>query len=100
MTATTTILAANEVDVAAAQAAGEQAPLIDRLRLDAPRLAALAAAGREVQALPDPVGSLAGLAQRPSGICVGRMRAMPLCCAGAQKLCTPIVHWRRWCSLD
>ena len=74
MTATTTILAANEVDVAAAQAAGEQAPLIDRLRLDAPRLAALAAAVREVPALPDPVGSIAGLAQRPSGIFVGRMR--------------------------
>lgn len=67
------VLTANQRDLAAAEAAGLAAPMVDRLRLDGTRLAALAAAVAEIEALPDPVGSIAELRQRPSGIMVGRM---------------------------
>jgi len=50
------LLAANAKDLAAAQAAGLAPAMLDRLRLDAPRLAALAAGVRAVAELPDPVG--------------------------------------------
>ncbi|MFM7551406.1 MAG: glutamate-5-semialdehyde dehydrogenase [Actinomycetota bacterium] len=50
------ILAANAEDVAEAVAAGTSAALVDRLTLDADRLAALAAAVRDVARLDDPVG--------------------------------------------
>jgi len=50
------ILAANARDVAAAQANGTAAAMLDRLRLDAKRLAAMAAGVRSVAGLPDPVG--------------------------------------------
>ena len=50
------ILAANGEDVAEAVAADTSAALVDRLTLDAGRLAALAAAVRDVARLDDPVG--------------------------------------------
>ncbi|MFM7246562.1 MAG: glutamate-5-semialdehyde dehydrogenase [Actinomycetota bacterium] len=50
------ILAANAEDFAEAVAAGAAAALFDRLTLDADRLAALAAAVRDVARLDDPVG--------------------------------------------
>ncbi|MFM8611354.1 MAG: glutamate-5-semialdehyde dehydrogenase [Actinomycetota bacterium] len=50
------ILAANAEDVAEAVAAGTSAALVDRLTLDADRLADLAAAVRDVARLDDPVG--------------------------------------------
>lgn len=50
------ILTANAEDVTEAVAAGTSAALIDRLTLDADRLAALAAAVRDVARLDDPVG--------------------------------------------
>lgn len=50
------ILGANAADVAAGRAAGLSTAMLDRLTLDAPRLAALADAVRAVAALPDPVG--------------------------------------------
>lgn len=50
------ILAANAEDVAAAAASGTSAHLIDRLRLDPGRVAAMAQGLREVAGLPDPVG--------------------------------------------
>ncbi len=71
---TTTLLEANQQDLAAAAAVGLATSLIDRLRLDARALAGVARALREVEALPDPVGAIAELSQRPSGIYVGRMR--------------------------
>ena len=52
------ILAANAEDVAAAEAAGTAAHLIDRLRLDSSRVAAMAQGLREVAGLPDPVGEV------------------------------------------
>ena len=55
---TATLLAANAADVAAAQEAGTGAHLVDRLRLDEGRLAAMAQGLRDVAGLPDPVGEV------------------------------------------
>jgi glutamate-5-semialdehyde dehydrogenase len=52
------ILAANAADVDAAAAFGTPDHLIDRLRLDESRLAAMAQGLRDVAALPDPVGEV------------------------------------------
>jgi glutamate-5-semialdehyde dehydrogenase len=56
--ATPEVLAANAEDVAAAEAAGMPAAIIDRLRLDEGRVAAMADGLRDVAALPDPVGEV------------------------------------------
>jgi len=66
--------AANREDLDAAERAGLDAPLLDRLRLDPPAIERMVAGLRQVQALPDPVGQVRDLAYRPSGIQVGRMR--------------------------
>ncbi len=50
------IVAANADDLERGRATGLSAALQDRLRLDAPRVAALAQAVRDVADLPDPVG--------------------------------------------
>jgi glutamate-5-semialdehyde dehydrogenase len=52
------VLAANAEDVRRAEAAGTPANIIDRLRLDADRVAAMAQGLREVAGLPDPVGEV------------------------------------------
>jgi glutamate-5-semialdehyde dehydrogenase len=52
------IVAANAVDLERGEQNGLSASLLDRLRLDAPRVAALADAVRDVAALPDPVGRI------------------------------------------
>ncbi len=52
------ILADNAQDVAAAESAGTPAAIIDRLRLDAERVAGMAAGLRDVAGLPDPVGEV------------------------------------------
>ncbi|HET6167903.1 MAG TPA: glutamate-5-semialdehyde dehydrogenase [Marmoricola sp.] len=52
------ILSANAEDVAAAEDAGTPAHLIDRLRLDSSRVAAMADGLRQVAGLPDPVGEV------------------------------------------
>lgn len=56
--ATADVLAANGEDVAAAEQAGTPAALVDRLRLDAGRVEAMAAGLREVAGLADPVGEV------------------------------------------
>ncbi|MCZ2819666.1 glutamate-5-semialdehyde dehydrogenase [Modestobacter sp. VKM Ac-2977] len=52
------VLAANAADVEAAAADGTPASVLDRLRLDPPRLAAVADALRHLVSLPDPVGDV------------------------------------------
>lgn len=52
------ILAANAADLADARMQGLSAAMLDRLALDAGRLAAMAGAIRAVAALPDPVGAV------------------------------------------
>jgi glutamate-5-semialdehyde dehydrogenase len=65
---------ANGEDVAAAQAAGLAAPMVDRLKLTDGVIAQMAEGCEQVAALPDPIGEITELRQRPSGIAVGRMR--------------------------
>ena len=68
------ILAANAKDVKAARAEGRDDAFIDRLKLTAKAVEAMAEGVRQVAALPDPVGEITDLRLRPSGIQVGRMR--------------------------
>ena len=69
-----TILAANAQDVKAARSEGRDDAFIDRLALTAKAIEAMAEGLREIAKLADPVGEVTGLAYRPSGIQVGRMR--------------------------
>jgi len=68
------ILSANRTDLDGGRARNLEAPLLDRLELTPERIAAMAEGLRQVAALPDPVGEITGLAARPTGIEVGRMR--------------------------
>jgi len=66
--------AANAMDIAAASKAGLAEPLLDRLELT-PKILETAAQGCEqIAAMPDPIGEITHLRQRPSGIRVGQMR--------------------------
>ena len=69
------VLAANARDLDAAAAAGLSSAMQDRLRLDAARFAALVAAVRAVNALPDPLGDVEWQAPRADGLEIGRLRA-------------------------
>jgi len=66
--------AQNAKDLEAGRQRGLDAALLDRLELNAERIAAMAEGLREIALLPDPVGSISGMNYRPSGIQVGRMR--------------------------
>src|SRR5690606_3802737 len=55
---TQTIIEANARDIENGRRNGIGEALIDRLRLDQKRVAALASAVREIAALPDPVGQI------------------------------------------
>ncbi|MCR2785529.1 MULTISPECIES: glutamate-5-semialdehyde dehydrogenase [unclassified Microbacterium] len=62
------IVAANAEDLQRGAAGGMTAGLQDRLRLDAARIGALAAAVRDVAALPDPVGRVLDERVLPTGV--------------------------------
>ena len=64
---------ANEADLRSAS--GQNAAFLDRLRLDGPRLRALADSVRAVALLPDPVGEVVERQTRPNGLRVERVRA-------------------------
>jgi glutamate-5-semialdehyde dehydrogenase len=64
----------NRNDLEAGRRRGLDEALLDRLDLKASRIQAMAQGLREIAALSDPVGEITGLAYRPSGIQVGRMR--------------------------
>jgi glutamate-5-semialdehyde dehydrogenase len=68
------ILAANAEDVLRSQGAGQSATVVDRLRLDEKRVAAMAAGLRKVASLPDPVGEVTDGWVRPNGLRVERVR--------------------------
>ena len=70
---TETILAANAEDVEAAKGKIGDV-MIDRLRLSAERIAAMANGVREVVALPDPVGKIESSFSRPNGLRIERVR--------------------------
>ncbi len=71
------ILAANAADMEAARAAGVTGSFLDRLLLDAGRVAAMAEGVETVAALPDPVGAVRARWQRPNGLVIERV-ATPL----------------------
>lgn len=62
------IVAANAEDLERGRVGGLSVALQDRLRLDAPRVAALAAAVRDIAALPDPVGRVLDERTLPNGV--------------------------------
>jgi len=68
------ILAANACDMAKAVAAGTSVALLDRLRLDAGRVASMAAGLRRVASQPDPVGRVVDGWTLPNGLRVRRVR--------------------------
>lgn len=68
------VLAANAEDMARAEAAGTTGAMLDRLRLDPTRLAAIVQALREIADLPDPVGQVTRSETRPNGLRVERVR--------------------------
>ena len=71
------ILQANARDMAAAQSAGLAAAMLDRLKLDDARIAAMARALDEVAAMPNPVGQIAAEWDRPNGLHIQRV-SVPL----------------------
>jgi glutamate-5-semialdehyde dehydrogenase len=71
------VLAANADDVRAAEESGTAASLVDRLRLDAGRVAGMAAGLRLVAGLPDPVGDVVRGLTLPNGLQL-RQRRVPL----------------------
>ena len=68
------ILEANRQDMAAAQARGLSAALLDRLQLDDKRIESMAKGLEDIAALPDPLGSIAGEWTRPNGLVIQRVR--------------------------
>ena len=65
---------ANAKDLAAGEAAGLSAPMLDRLRLGAKVIETVAEGCEHIAAMPDPIGEITGVRRRPSGISVGQMR--------------------------
>ena len=68
------ILAANARDVDAAAAAGLGGALLDRLRLDAARVEAMAVGVEQVATLADPIGTVVADWVRPNGLRIQRVR--------------------------
>ena len=68
------ILMANSQDIEAAKKKGRDAAFLDRLRLDASRVAAMATGLREIAKLPDPVGDTISSWTRPNGLEISRVR--------------------------
>lgn len=68
------ILTANATDVTRATELGAEATSLDRLRLDAGRVAAMSAGLRDVSGLSDPVGEVVDGWVRPNGLRVERVR--------------------------
>lgn len=66
--------AANELDLAAAKAAGMEAAMLDRLALSDKAIATMAEGLEQIARLSDPIGEISNMKYRPSGIQVGQMR--------------------------
>ncbi len=72
--ATAEVLAANDEDVATAREHGTPEGIVDRLRLDEDRVAAMAQGLREVAGLPDPVGEVVRGSRLPNGLELRQVR--------------------------
>jgi len=71
------ILAANAIDMQAAEQKNLSAAMLDRLRLDAARVEAMARGLDDIARLPDPVGRVLAEWDRPNGLRISRV-AVPL----------------------
>jgi glutamate-5-semialdehyde dehydrogenase len=71
------ILAANALDVAAAEAKGLSVAMTDRLMLDETRVEAMASGIESIIELPDPVGRILAEWERPNGLKIQRV-SVPL----------------------
>ncbi|MBW2609796.1 MAG: glutamate-5-semialdehyde dehydrogenase [Deltaproteobacteria bacterium] len=68
------IIEENSKDLSSAKEKGLTSAMIDRLTLDDKTIRSMAEGLKEVAALPDPVGEVAGMRKRPNGLVVGRVR--------------------------
>ena len=68
------LVAANELDLAAARANGLEPAMVDRLALTPAIIDSMIEGLRQVATLPDPIGEIQGMRYLPSGIQVGKMR--------------------------
>jgi glutamate-5-semialdehyde dehydrogenase len=68
------LLEANRKDLEAGKAQGFDPAFLDRLELNPARVRLMAEGLRQIVQLTDPIGEITGLAYRPTGIQVGRMR--------------------------
>ena len=68
------IIAANQLDLAAAPDYGLTAAAVDRLRLTVDRIDGIAAALEEIAALRDPIGEVIESSRRPNGLEVSKVR--------------------------
>ncbi len=68
------IMAANAEDIAAAPGYGLTAAAVDRLKLDADRIGAIATGLREIAMLPDPIGEVIDGFTRPGGLQIEKKR--------------------------
>jgi glutamate-5-semialdehyde dehydrogenase len=68
------LIAENRKDLEAGQQKGLSTAMLDRLMLDEKRISGVAAALREIAALPDPVGEVTKMWKRPNDLMVGKMR--------------------------
>ncbi len=65
---------ANRKDLSAGRDKGLSDAMMDRLRLDAARIGAMATGLREVAELPDPVGEVLRMWKRPNNLQIGKVR--------------------------
>ncbi|MCR4901710.1 MAG: glutamate-5-semialdehyde dehydrogenase [Butyrivibrio sp.] len=68
------IIAANVIDVENGEKNGMAPGMVDRLRLDDKRIAAMAEGLRQVAELPDPVGEVIEEFERPNGLKISKCR--------------------------
>jgi len=68
------LLAANALDLAAGIEKGLSAAMLDRLMLDDKRIEAMATGIEQVATLPDPVGQVMDVWERPNGIQIAQVR--------------------------
>jgi glutamate-5-semialdehyde dehydrogenase len=68
------VLAANQKDLELAPSYGLTPAAIDRLRIDASRLAGIAKAIRDIAQLPDPIGEVLDGYRRPNGLEITKVR--------------------------
>lgn len=65
---------ANEIDLKAGRETGLAIPLMSRLALDDKKIERMADNLRQVAALPDPIGEIVHMGERPNGLKIGTVR--------------------------